>query len=275
MTYAATILADSLGPSGARLTTFLVRYPRLVHAEMMTHRAFSRNAASSRAIPVTRMIREVWRAPYVPEELGANRPGMQAGAALAGPRRLAALLAWHLAARAACVFAWLLARSGAHKQWANRVLEPFAWISVIVSATDWSGFFLQRCHPDAQPEMQRAAGLMRDALRASRPRVLRRGEWHLPMHLPELDADVAPELLPWVCAGRVARVSYATHDGRRDPAADYALAARLATHDPMHASPFEHVARALATPMPCRNFRGFEQLRHALESEGVQPGEAA
>ena len=56
MPYSARILLDSLSPSGARLTTMEVRYPRFIHSEMMTHRVFSRNAASSRAIPIKKMI---------------------------------------------------------------------------------------------------------------------------------------------------------------------------------------------------------------------------
>ena len=51
----AVIAADSINVKGKRITTFIVTMPRIVLAELNTHRVFSRNSASSRAIPFTKM----------------------------------------------------------------------------------------------------------------------------------------------------------------------------------------------------------------------------
>ena len=51
MAYHAEVLIDSVNPAGQRLTTFVLRFPRFVLSEFNTHRMFSRNASSSRAIP--------------------------------------------------------------------------------------------------------------------------------------------------------------------------------------------------------------------------------
>ena len=101
MGYGAQILADSMSPDGVRLTTFEVEIPRIVLAEFNTHRRFSRNSASSRAIPVKTMIKRVMEDPYIPEVWGSNKPGMQAGDELDE---------W---SRSACLDEWLLARDGA------------------------------------------------------------------------------------------------------------------------------------------------------------------
>jgi hypothetical protein len=59
MTHSTKILADSISPDGVRLTTLEVVMPRIVLAEFNTHRMLSRNSASSRAIPIEKMIRMV------------------------------------------------------------------------------------------------------------------------------------------------------------------------------------------------------------------------
>src|SRR5690606_30080072 len=117
-----------------------LRYPRFIHAEFMTHRAFSRNASSSRAIPVHKMLSQVWNDPATPIHWGASRPGMQAREELKGWKRKAAQAIWKLAGRAACVFAWGAMKLGLHKQVANRILEPWQYIHVVVTATDWDNF---------------------------------------------------------------------------------------------------------------------------------------
>src|SRR4051794_21142178 len=121
----AEILADSLSPCGSRLTTFKLVYPRFIHSELLTHRLFSRNAASSRAIPIIKMIRSILRSPAKPVSWGQNGKGMQAKRDLPSGRRAAAELVWLLACWCACGFSWLLYKLGVHKQLANRVTEPF------------------------------------------------------------------------------------------------------------------------------------------------------
>lgn len=266
MSYSARILADSIAPRGARLVTFEVRFPRFILAEWNTHRMLSRNAASSRAIPVERMIAAVEINPFVPEYWGRNQRGMQAHQELAPEDAECALLAWLDARDAAIEHARRLLQIGAHKQLANRLLEPFSWVSVIVSATTYDQLFLLRCHADAQPEFRRIAQLMEQLYLTHEPTERAAGEWHLPM------GDDAPELLAegyseqevaCICAARCARVSYLTHDGKRDPLADLELAERLLTSG--HMSPFEHVARALPDPVHVANFVGWHQLRRTVE----------
>src|SRR3954452_24195130 len=94
MGFEAKVLADSVSPAGQRLTTLEATFPRFVLAEFNTHRVFSRNSASSRAIPVAKQLRRVLDDPYVPIEFGSNKPGMQAGPALAGANRDAAEREW-------------------------------------------------------------------------------------------------------------------------------------------------------------------------------------
>jgi thymidylate synthase ThyX len=274
--YDCSVVADSLAPSGVRLTTLAVTFPRIVLAEFNTHRAFSRNAASSRAIPVRKMIERVEASPFIPE-FAANKAGMQAGDPLDEQTADKARGVWLEARNHMALAAWLLSRGEAsvHKQWVNRLLEPFSWTTVVVTSTDWGNFFGQRCHPDAQPELRRAALMMRDALNGSTPQAKNRGGWHLPFIL---DADWSEAIarfnsveretqhLIQVSVARCARVSYLNHDGERDQEADVALYRKLLHANPPHFSPFEHVAQASdRMDLQSGNFRGWYQLRKAHE----------
>jgi hypothetical protein len=158
-----------------------------------------------------------------------------------------------------------------HKQVANRLLEPFMWHTVIVTATEWDNFWNLRCHPDAQPEIRLVAETMRDTMEASEPEELAEGEWHLPLVRPEDREQVASiEDLIKISAGRCARVSYLTHAGKRDPDADIQLHDRLLESG--HMSPLEHPARPL-TPTELEsgewsgNFRGWRSYRKGISGE--------
>jgi hypothetical protein len=155
-----------------------------------------------------------------------------------------------------------------HKQLVNRLLEPFAWITVIVTATDWTNFFTQRCHPDAQPEIKHIADLMLAAYRASVPGLVGAGRWHLPL-IADDERPLPDELLCRLSVARCARVSYLTHDGKRDHARDLELYERLLGGGANgHWSPFEHVATPAADPAaPSANFRGWEQFRKRFPQE--------
>jgi thymidylate synthase ThyX len=301
MGFDATVLADSRSPAGHRLTTLEVTFPRFVLAEFNTHRVFSRNSASSRAIPIVKQLRRVLEQPFVPLEFGSNQPGMQAGPPLAGEAQEAAVREW-LAARDDAVrhVLGLIGEPGAaggedlhaqldtveetikakaqpaswlnvHKQVANRLLEPFMWHTVIVTATEWDNFFNLRCHPDAQPEIRRAAEQMRAALEGSEPAELGEEDWHLPLVREEDRAEIgSPEQLVRVSAGRCARVSYLTHAGTRDLSADVELCERLLSSG--HMSPLEHPARPLSEAELREgewsgNFRGWLQFRKTLGNE--------
>jgi thymidylate synthase ThyX len=272
MTHAAKVIADSISPDGVRLATLQVTFPRIVLAEINTHRQFSRNSASSRAIPIEKMIRMVQENPYVPMHWGKNQRGMQADEELSELEQRASRAVWQEAMHQALRHAKELAEIGVHKQITNRLLEPFMWHTALISSTEWSNFFSLRCHRDAHPELRRAAELMRDAMERSTPNPLAYGEWHRPL----IHADEPPMTLEEslkVSVGRCARVSYLTHDGVRDPQADVELCDRLLVSG--HLSPAEHVARPLTkwtsgAPPQYRfvgNFRGWIQFRKTIPNE--------
>ena len=262
----AEVICDSVSPDGVRLTTIEVTLHRFVLAELNTHRVFSRNSASSRAIPVKRQLDAVRQHPAVPFEFGANQRGMQAGPPLTGEDHDRALTAWLEARDAAVAATERLLDLGVHKQVANRILEPFIWHTVIVTATEWDGFWQQRCSPLAQPEIRAAADAMRAAYDRSTPVEVAADDWHTP-YLRDDERDLDLETRKRVAAARCARVSYLTHDGRRDLSADEQLYERLVTADPPHWSPLEHVATPAVGEPPPGNFRGWRQLRHVIEAD--------
>lgn len=275
MAFECRILADSVSPCGVRLTTFEATYPRSIHSEIMTHRQLSRNAASSRAIPVEKLIQRVEDDPFVPE-FRLNKKGMQAGENLEDAEALEAVSLWLSARDNALREARRLHALNIHKQYVNRLLEPWMWITVIVSATEWANFFSLRCHPDAEPSFQRIATMMYREYAASVPDPVGYGGWHLPLvrqedwdderlQIPGAGKDEAAAAT--VSAGRCARVSYLTHDGRRDIGEDIALYQRLGAN--VHMSPLEHAAVcATHNERDYGNFRApWLQLRKMVPNE--------
>jgi hypothetical protein len=251
--------------SSTRLATLELCYPRIIHGEVMTHRVFSRNAMSSRAIPIKKMLAEVWNDPFVPQHWGQNQPGMQAKEQLTGIKRWAAEKLWRAASKSACVFAWGMYKVGLHKQIGNRVLEPFQWMRTILSATEFDNFFALRDHPDAEPHFRGLARAIDLALRDAVPTVLEKGQWHLPYLSEQEVAALTLEAARKVSAARCARVSYLTHDGRKPSLEeDLALFERLAGSAPIHASPLEH--QATPDAVGTGNFKGWKQFRILVES---------
>lgn len=287
----AKVIADSISTEGKRITTLQLVYPRFIHAEFMTHRVFSRNASSSRAIPVAKMIEMVRNEPACPIHWGKNQPGMQANEQLTGYELKEANALWIRAAKEAANIATLMMGHGLHKQVANRILEPFQHISVVVTATEWSNFFELRAHPDAQPEIQKLAYDIQFAMSQSVPKLLQEGEWHLPyvteddiyaiqVHVGEDSGmDAVIDLARKVSAARCCRVSYLKHDGTAaNIEEDLALCDRLAGARPIHASPFEHQATpnlwrvdAKGSRYKCKenegNFDGWTQYRKLIEAK--------
>jgi hypothetical protein len=262
-TPSACVIADSLSPAGIRLTTIEIELHRYMLPELNTHRSFSRNSASSRAIPVSRTLARLADTPAIPVRWPAEKKGMQGGDNIDEPAKARQI--WLDARDAAVHHAEQLLQLGVHKSVVNRLLEPYMTHTVIVSATDWDGFWHQRCSPLAQDDIRVAAEAMRAAYDASEPRTCPYGRYHLPYIQEDEFRWTGWGALPHISAARCARVSYLTHDGRRDQRADLDLFRRLIDADPPHASPLEHVA------IPARpgqsvhgNFRGWRQLRHIL-----------
>lgn len=277
----AKVIEDSVcAVTGARLTTMQLRYPRFIHAEVMTHRVFSRNASSSRAIPVKKLIEEARNEPAMPVRFGANQPGMQdkggdhdalihVHESIMGP-----IAAWKTAAKLAADLAEAFNKAGYHKQVVNRILEPYTHINVVVSATEWTNFYALRRHADADPTMKALADAMWDAHQASTPRVLTHDDWHVPYVLPEEREtfSVVQQLI--MSSARCARVSYNKHDGSSPSfEEDLALYDRLVTAELVHASPTEHQG----SPDPAGifedlwgNFKGFVQYRKTIPNEAIK-----
>lgn len=276
-TISAKVIADSVNGHGDRLTTMQLRYPRFIHAEFMTHRQFSRNASSSRAVPVARLITDIIKDPAMPLHWGKNQKGMQAdeecdtlitGVQADGKHvAVSNKQAWLMAMECAIEFARSFDEAGYHKQIVNRLLEPFSHINVIVSATEWSNFFALRLHKDAEPHMRMLAEEMLKAMEESVPREAGLNYIHAPY---AGDLTLQQDKLP-ASVARCARVSYLTHDGKEpDLESDKALALKLIGSHPLHASPAEHQAwpddRRESRSM-WGNFTGWIQYRKTLPGE--------
>lgn len=272
-TISAKVVADSVH-SGHRLTTLELEYPRSIHAQLLTHRVFSRNSQSSRAIPVSKMIEKIDPSDggqmVTPLKWQLNQPGMRAGSLMPVEREMVARQIWFGIGGAAISAARSLEVLGAPKQTINRLLEPFSTITTLVSSTTWDNFFLLRIHKDTQPEMVALARAMKKAIDTSEPEQLTKNQWHTPYveydnswlpHHP-LDMGLVPrELL--VSAARCARVSYLNHGGGQEEEKDVALALRLAEN--WHFSPLEHVAIPGERAKPS-NFQGWTQFRKLTEN---------
>lgn len=273
----ADIIADSINPAGIRLITWKLTYPRIIHAEFMTHRVFSRNAASSRAIPTAKWIEAIRADPAMPVEWGMNQKGMQAGEKLDWEDQQNAEAIWLEARDAACAFAERMAYARVHKQIVNRMIEPWMHMTVIASATDYKGFFAQRAHPAAQPEFQALAYKMKELYDSHTPRPLRQREWHLPgISLDEHDGFWAGDKYVYegtmdletakkVSTSRMAAVSYLRHEDQRPLDKWMEVWERLVGSDVLHLSPLEHPAMAAGHNARLSNFRGFHQLRASYD----------
>jgi thymidylate synthase ThyX len=245
------IIADSVSSeSGIRLTTFEWEYPRFIHGEVMTHRMLSKNAASSRAVPLAKAVENVLANPAWPVHFGLNEPGMQSRQELAGTDLQAAKSIWSRAMHASTEYARALADLKAHKQWAARILEPFQMMKIVVSGTNWANFLWLRNDEEAQPEFQELARLVQEALDAHQPEMLDPGQWHTPyvghkwidddtLHYidengDELTLDDALKISASCCA----QVSYRKLDTSREKALE--IYGKLFSGRKPHMSPTEH-----------------------------------
>lgn len=315
----AKIIADSKNLQGDRLTTFVLVFPRIVLAEFNTHRMLSRNSASSRAIPFEKMLKLVKENPFIPIKWMKEHKGMQGSEyfnlneifvspnGLENPNQYTnnqvLETAWLLARDKAVETAIYLSDVGLTKQIVNRLLEPFMWHTVIVTASEWENFFALRAHPAAEIHIADLAQKMLDVYNESEPKLLEVGEWHVPFgdnidytklqlevldnwnkrgdSLSTLANDAETEAKIKIATARCARVSYLNFEGKDDYAADIKLFDMLSTSG--HWSPFEHCARAMSDEEYYEddrgicmsdknigwsgNLRGFVQYRKMFEDE--------
>jgi thymidylate synthase ThyX len=250
--------------NGIAIATFILEYPRIIHSELMTHRVFSRNSASSRAIPTKAVIQDIRNNPADIVWWGKNMTGMQAKEELSGWRLKAAKILHVLGRESAILISRLQLAVGLHKQIANRRLETYQNIRVVVTSTEWNNFFALRNHPDAQPEFQLLASMMYSVMTSSNPQPLKPGEWHIPyleihsqpngdtvygvwqdddqginLRFKEFSLEAALK----ISASMAAQESYRKSDPSLAKAE--AIWERLVGSMPVHASPTEHQAMAM------------------------------
>lgn len=228
----AKIVADSINPQGDRITTYLLTFPRFILAELNTHRVFSKNSASSRAIPFEKMVKMVQEDPFIPIAWQKDHKGMQGTEYLTSEAELSACVNRWLAARDEAVFQTKgLHDIGLTKQLCNRLLEPFMWHTVLLTGTEFENFFKLRCPQyfgafkswkdasnkggatfelpfefrmnDSQAEihMQALAEAMWDAMNESTPKKLQAGEWHIPFKDSVNDGKAAQAQSPNIALG--------------------------------------------------------------------------
>lgn len=282
--YGAIARVDSVSFRGEEETYDLEiagDFPNFIANGIVVHN--SRSSASSRAIPIKRMIRQVEDDPVMFKWWGKNQSGMQAKEELTGVALENAKETWLAARDSAVKYAWELNDLGLHKQSVNRILEPWMFITVILTSTEFENWYNLRDDPDAQPEIAWVAREMRKLHDSNEPEKLALGEWHLPYI--ELRDDRSPlyidikrlidscggsgrgaeKKLMQIATARCARVSYLTHDGKRDYGKDIELHDRC--RDNCHWSPFEHCAEADDRSGRHGNFVGWRQYRKLFKNE--------
>lgn len=268
------------------LWTFELTYPRYIHSEFMTHRVFSRNASSSRAIPVTKVIQQIESNPVIPPKVYMNKAGMVGDVEADEESAVNFYNLWIDASINAVKTAKQMEKLGIHKQHINRILEPFQFIRVIVTATEWSNFFRLRLAPDAQPEMQDLANAIYNEMHKFKDQffgyITRGGDGSLCSVLsgdstlitaPYITVDDCELLgddydfitVMKVSAARCARVSYNNLDGSSpDIHKDLELFNRL--YKDGHMSPLEHTCLRNVDYVQSANLMGWESLRYLLEN---------
>lgn len=255
MTISATVIADSVSPEGVRITTLELEYPRFIHAELMTHRVFSRNSASSRAIPIKTMLDTITFNPARPVHWGKNQAGMQAKEELEQPNKIRAQSIWNAAMISSVKFSEQMHDAGVHKQIANRITEPFQHMKVVVTSTEWNNWDWLRNHPDAQPEIKVLAEKTIEARANSIPQKLKHGEWHVPYvktarndvgwlsYYDEHNREISAHQAIMISASCCAQTSYRKSDTSLEKAET--IYKRLIESEPCHASPVEHQAAVI------------------------------
>lgn len=294
----AKLLKYSIAPSGIKLATFELEYPRFILAELNTHCMLSKNTASSRAIPISKIIDLITDNPAMPVFWGKNQAGMTAKEEISEDNIIKAKQLWIELRDQAIDTARKFEELGLHKQIANRVLEPWANVKTVLTGTELANLFYLRCHKDAQPEFRVLAQEMYDALKDSQPLLLNHGEWHLPYvetsrdengilkYFDENNKEISLEQARVLSASCCAQVSYRKLDTNNEKAES--IYSRLIESTPVHASPVEHQATPIDFQMANSSTKGITHMdknlmlwggklrgwicfRHLIDNESV-PG---
>lgn len=265
----AQIIADSVSVhTGRRITTFELVIPKWLVAEINTHRQCARSSASSRAVPTVTLLEKVLTDPFIPHEWRYRNPagGMQAGELMSDQDALDSEADWLGARDAVLPFIKNLEKRKAAKEHLNRLLEPWLWTVVVMTATEWENYFWLRCSHHAQPEFRQVAILQRDLLAASSP-VQRRVDknnrtsdaWHLPYVTPQERLTWSGKVLVMLSVVRCARVSYYRQGEVRSLQQDQDRYNDLVVSG--HFSALEHTAKVIKTDRRYGPFVGWKQAR--------------
>ena len=267
----AKVIAHSKSAvNGKEIITFELEFPRLILAEFNTHNALSKNASSSRAIPVAKMLEQVRNSPAMPVRFGKKNRGMQDAGGHDGlvgvynhvyQGECTAEDAWAYAAQSAAMFAEAFDKAGYAKQICNRLIEPFQMMKVVMTATELNNFIWLRDHSAADPTIQPLAKAIKQAKEDSAPVVLKPGDWHVPYFngahgsgcwVECADTDSLEDALA-ISASCCAQVSFRSLDDTIEKARGVVEKLNLGGKDgePVHASPLEHQA----SPMETSNWR--------------------
>lgn len=266
----AIILKDSINKQGDRLTTFRLTYPRIILAELNTHRVYSKNTSSSRAIPVKDNIERIRNDPFIPDQWVKNARGMFSLDYIDNNLEEIMRL-WLEANYIMGDIGKNLAEYELHKQYANRLLEPFMYVDTILTGTDFNNFFYLRTAEDAQPEIQELANCMYEVYSESTPDLLYYGEWHVPyidtirendsltysINDQIIDIDTAIKIAISCCG----QVSYRKLNTTIEKALE--IYAKFMNNSRLHASPLEHVA----TPFSDLEYESRIKVRDLLQVE--------
>ncbi|NKX37739.1 thymidylate synthase [Rhodobacteraceae bacterium R_SAG4] len=261
--FVEVVLASRCKQTGRKVYTLHLRYPRIIHGELMTHRVFNRNARSSRAVPIMTLLAEIRSSAFIPWHWTGKQKGMQGvpnwqskvlvqGAAalhVDADTPVDNVAAWLWGRDMMCDLAESFEKADYHKQVANRLVEPWMWMDLLVTSVHWANFLHLRDHPAAEPHIRDLAVLVGKALEAAECQDLDPGEWHLPyVFTPDWEEArsrfaLEAEQIEWlkqISAARCARISYAPFDGDASYEREIERFELLVGDDAIHASPLEH-----------------------------------
>lgn len=268
----AKILADSINENGNRFTTFEVEFPRYILSEYNTHRQLSKNAASTRAIPILRQLELIESSPAMPIYYGKNQAGMSAKEELDEESKQKCISIIDEMRLFCIAKVKELHDLGLHKQHAGRYVEAWQTVKGVISGTEWANFYWLRDHDAAQPEIEALAKKMKEVYDTSTPQILQAGEYHLPYVDTDfveingvrkqlffltndgsynLSDNISLEDAIKVSCARCAAVSYRNEDYGLEKCLQ--LYERLVGDERKHASALEHAAQVME---PCIEFSG-------------------
>lgn len=243
-----------------KLATFVIIIPKFIQAQINSHRMLSRNSGSSRAIPSKIIRKRVIQNPFIPIEFSENKSGMRGGEKIKGIKLFIVEKIWLWSRYIPCFFHYLGEKLRVHKEIINRMIEPWMFTEVILTATEWNNFLKLRIDNSSQPEIQYIAKEIKRLLDSEKPQILKIGEYHLPFISEEETVQFSIDQLKMISSARCARVSYKLYDGSSSNySKDVELCERLITAG--HWSPFEHVATPMESIMQSGNFIGWKQYR--------------